>query len=68
MIEQALYDHLREQDALLPYLARYDGAPAIFNQSAPADTDPLWRNGAQYGRLVFAVDLQGDPERAMGGT
>lgn len=68
MIEQALYDHLREQGALLPYLARYDGAPAIFNQSAPADTDPLWRNGAQYGRLVFAVDLQGDPERAMGGT
>ena len=25
MIEQALYDHLREQDALLPYLTRCGG-------------------------------------------
>lgn len=68
MIEQALYEHLLEQRELSDYLATYDGKPAIFNQEAPADTDTLWGKGPQYGRVVFAEDLQGDPERIMGGT
>lgn len=68
MIEQALYEHLTSQADLRPFLATYDDAPAIFNQEAPADTDPAWGGGPQYGRIVFAVDLQGDPERTMGGT
>ena len=67
MIEQALYEHLQEQKALLPYLATYASKMAIFNQEAPADTDPAWGDGPQYGRVVFSVDLQGDPERTMGG-
>lgn len=67
MIEQALYEHLQAQEALQPYLATYDTKMAIFNQEAPADTDSLWNDGPQYGRVVFAVDLQGDPERTMGG-
>ena len=67
MIEQALYQHLQEQEALRSYLAVYDGKMAVFNQEAPADTDKLWGDGPQYGRVVFAVDLQGDPERTMGG-
>lgn len=67
MIEQALYEHLKAQDALAPYLATYNGAPAVFNQEAPADVDPLWGSGPQYGRVVFTEDLQGDPERLMGG-
>ena len=67
MIEQALYQHLQAQDALLPYLATYASKMAIFNQEAPADVDPNWEAGHQYGRIVFAVDLQGDPERTMGG-
>ena len=67
MIEQALYEHLQEQEALRPYLAEYDSKMAIFSQEFPADTDPLWGSGPQYGRIVFAVDLQGDPERTMGG-
>ena len=67
MIEQALYQHLQEQEALLPYLATYANKMAIFNREAPADTDQFWEDGAQYGRIVFAVDLQGDPERTMGG-
>ena len=67
MIEQALYEHLQEQDALRPYLAEYGGKMAIFNQEAPADVDEAWGEGPQYGRIVFAVDLQGDPERTMGG-
>lgn len=68
MIEQALYTHLIAQETLAPYLATYAGKPAVFNQEAPADVDTLWNNGPQYGRIVFAVDLQGDPERTMGGT
>lgn len=68
MIEQALYKHMQAQAALEPYLATYAGKLAVFNQEAPADRDELWGDGPQYGRIVFAVDLQGDPERCMGGT
>ena len=68
MIEQALYEHLQSQAALSVFLATYAGKPAIFNQEAPADNDALWGDGPQYGRIVFAVDLQGNPERVMGGT
>lgn len=68
MIESALYTHLKSQTALTQYLATYNGEPAVFNQEAPADRDALWGDGPQYGRIVFAVDLQGDPERTMGGT
>ncbi len=67
MIEQALYKHLQAQESLRPFLATYKKKMAIFNQEAPADKDPGWAKGSQYGRVVFAVDLQGDPERTMGG-
>lgn len=68
MIETALYTHLIAQGSLATFLTTYDGLPAVFNQEAPADTDTLWGDGPQYGRIVFAVDIQGDPERTMGGT
>lgn len=68
MIEQALYEHLLEQTELADFLAVHAGKPAIFSQEAPADTDSLWEKGPQYGRVVFTVDLQGDPARIMGGT
>lgn len=68
MIETALYQHLIAQTALTQYLTTYNTVPAVFNQEAPADNDPLWGDGPQYGRIVFAVDIKGDPERTMGGT
>lgn len=68
MIEQALREHLIAQEAVAQCLATYNGVPAVFNQEAPADNDYLWADGPQYCRVVFAVDLQGDPERTMGGT
>lgn len=68
MIEAALYEHLQGQASLSPYLALYAGKPAIFNQEAPSDMDTLWGDGPQYGRIVFAEDIEGDPERTMGGT
>ena len=67
MIEQALREHLIAQKALAPYMAVYAGEPAIFNQEAPADQDLLWSTGSQYGRIVFAVDIQHELERTMGG-
>lgn len=67
MIEQALYQHLQAQESLQPFMATYKNKMAIFNQEAPADKDGGWGRGSQYGRVVFAVDLQGDPERTMGG-
>ena len=67
MIEQALYEHLKAQDELADFLAVYNDDPAVFNQAAPPDTDELWGEGPQYGRVVFAVDMQGDPARTMGG-
>lgn len=68
MIEKALYEHLKSQTELTDFLGLYADAPAVFNQEAPADNDPQWGAGPQYSRIVFAVDIQGDPERAMGGT
>lgn len=67
MIEQALYEHLQEQIDLRPFLATHNSKMAIFNQEAPGDKDKGWGKGPQYGRIVYAVDLQGDPERTMGG-
>ena len=68
MIEQALYEHLIAQTELTERLTTYNGVPAVFNQKAPADSDELWAAGPQYPRLVFFVDLQGDPARTMGGS
>lgn len=68
MIEESLSNHLRGQKDLTDFLTTYADKPAIFSQEAPHDEDELWGAGPQYGRIVFAVDLQGDPERTVGGT
>lgn len=68
MIEESLLNHLTAQPELAELLAAYAGKPAVFSQEAPADADALWGQGPQYGRVVFAVDIQGDPERTIGGT
>ena len=68
MIEQAVYTHLKAQPELTDFLTIYGGEPAVFHRKAPDDTDSGWEGLSQYGRVVFEVDLQGDPERIMGGT
>ena len=67
MIEQALRNHLIQQEELTACLTTYAEEAAVFSQEAPADTDGLWGPGSQYGRIVFAVDIQGDPARTLGG-
>jgi len=68
MIEKSLYEHLIAQEELAKHLARYQCRPAVFSQEAPADMDEDWCDGSQYGRIVFAVDLQGDAERDVAAT
>lgn len=68
MIEEALLNHLRGQEELSDFLTTYAGKAAVFSQEAPPDEDDLWAAGPQYGRIVFTVDLQGDPERIVSGT
>ena len=67
MIEEALLNHLSAQTELTDFLTTFADAPAVFNQEAPADTNGAWAPGPQYGRIVFAVDVQGDPARTLGG-
>lgn len=68
MLDKAIYEHLSGNPELAPMLTRYAEKPAVFSQDAPADTDPKWAGGEQYGRIIFALDVQGDPARAMGGN
>jgi len=68
MLDKAIYEHLVNAPELAPLLTSYAGKAAVFNQEAPTDTDPNWADGAQYGRIIFALDVQGDPARAMGGS
>ncbi len=68
MLDKAIYEHLSGNTELAPMLTRYAEKPAVFSQEAPADTDPGWADGEQYGRIIFALDVQGDPARAMGGN
>ena len=68
MIEQQIREHMLTEKALQPYLATYAGQMAIFNQEAPADTDPNWETKNQYGRVVFTMRMEDDPERNYSGT
>ncbi len=68
MLDKAIYEHLSGSPELASMFARYAEKPAVFSQKAPADTDPLWTDKLQYGRIIFALDVQGDPARAMGGN
>ena len=68
MIEAQVREHLICQKELEPFLATYADQMAIFNQEAPADTDAGWGSTSQYGRVVFNVEMQDDPERKVSGT
>lgn len=68
MIEKVLYKHLQSCVELKPFLTEYAGNRAIFNQEAPADTDPLWRPGSQYARIIIELNMTDDPERGIAGS
>lgn len=63
MVEVKIYEYLISTN-IAEHLTQYMGAPAIFLQEAPADTDSGWKKGNQYGRLVFGIDYTDSPDRA----
>lgn len=67
MLDKAILSHLRKNEMLREKLTWYADLSAIFNQSAPPDTDDLWTRGPQYPRIVFSLDTQDDAARAVGG-
>ena len=68
MVEEKIYDYLRMNQHIIPFVAMYAGRPAVFLHEAPADTDKNWEDGEQYGRVIFGMDFAGDPERAVTAT
>ena len=69
MFEQLLYRHLHSFNTeLSQHLAQFNGRMAIFNQEAPDDKSKGWNTESQYGRIVFAVNLQGSPDRIVSGN
>lgn len=68
MIEEILYQHLQSHtEELQEHLATFGKNMAIFNQEAPKDTDKGWGEGSQYGRIIYAIDMNDDPERDISG-
>lgn len=67
MLDKAILSHLRQNETLREKLTWYADLSAIFNQSAPPDTDNFWTRGPQYPRIVFTLDTQDDAARAVGG-
>lgn len=68
MIDVQVRQHLIKQSELEPYLTKYAGDTAVFYQEAPDDQDEFWATGSQYGRIVFYIDMQDDPQRNISGT
>lgn len=67
MIEETLYEYLCNCEQLASMLAKYgEDTPAIFQQIAPQDSDPMWKE-MQYARIVYDIDKTGDVQRKISG-
>ena len=53
--------------AIAANLSRYAGAPAVFYQTAPEDTDDGWDGGAQYPRIELTVEHHAEAEHDTAG-
>lgn len=53
--------------AIAAELSRYAGAPAVFYQTAPEDTDDGWGGGAQYPRIELTVEHHAEAEHDTAG-
>lgn len=63
---ESVYSRLSENAALAEKVAIFRNEPAIFYQSIPDDTDVGWGE-IRYPRIVFTLEMQGDPERHTSG-
>lgn len=67
-LEDLLYTRLTGPEGPADMLAKYNGKPAVFYQTAPEDTADGWGRKPQYPRLDFIVDMQANPERHTSGV
>lgn len=66
-VRQTLYEQLSGDGQLAGMLASYNGAPALFYQTAPADSRDGWGQ-PRYPRVDFSMDTRQNPERKAQGT
>lgn len=66
-IRRLLYSQLFTDEQIAGMLAAYNGAPALFYQTAPSDSRNGW-GARKYPRVDFNVDTRQDPERKAQGT
>lgn len=64
-MEKVINDYLCE--ILRNYTTKYLDMPAVFNGSAPQDTDDGWNEDTQYPRAIFELNMQADPARKIAG-
>ena len=67
-LSQLVYQRLASDEALTDRLARYAGAPAIFNSEFPSDQQAGWEGKVQYPRIEYQITMQVDTRRASAGT
>ena len=64
-MEKVINEYLCE--ILSNYTTKYLDMPAVFNGSAPQDTDDGWEEDTQYPRAIFELNMQADPARKVAG-
>ena len=68
-LEELISKLFKENSTLTKKLAKYLDKPAVFLQSAPADTQKHgWGETGQYPRIVYTVEMRTDAERKTAGT
>lgn len=67
MLEDLICRRLCENEQLTKMLAKHNGKPAVFFQTAPGDVSIGWSQRRQYPRITCIVDMQADAERKTSG-
>lgn len=67
-LEEIISQLFKNNIVLSSSLATYINTPAVFLQSAPADTQNGWGETGQYPRIVYTTEMRTDAERKTAGT
>lgn len=63
-----VYARLAKDGELSEKLAKFGGAPAVFDTEFPSDQQAGWEKGTQYPRICYRTDMQVNRERSSSGT
>lgn len=67
LIENLIYETLKDISYISSKVAKYSNKPAVFYQQAPHDKDKSW-GASMFPRIVYNIDWQYHPERKTDGT